>query len=89
MSNNGAMLRTAILKGLGIGLMPWFIVGEDVKAGHLVPLLTEYEPLEVGIYAVYPQNRQPAAKVRSFVDFLATRFQQEPSWEPRGPPKRR
>jgi DNA-binding transcriptional LysR family regulator len=30
---------------------------------------------------VYPPGRQLSAKVRSFVDFLATRFTGEPKWD--------
>ena len=34
-----------------------------------------------GIYAVYLPDRNPAAKVRAFIDFIAGRFAPEPPWE--------
>ena len=37
-------------------------------------LLQEHEAMEHGIYAVYPHNRHLAAKVRTFVEFLAGYF---------------
>ena len=80
-ANNGNMLRVAVLKGQGIGLAPTFLVGEDLAAGRMVPLLPEYAPVEEDLAVVYPHRRQLSAKVRSFVDFLAARFTGEPEWD--------
>ncbi|HKW54476.1 MAG TPA: LysR family transcriptional regulator [Stellaceae bacterium] len=80
-ANNGDVLRTAALQGHGIALGPTFILGEDIRAGTLVRLLPDYTPPEVGLYAVYPPSRHLSAKVRSFVDFLVTRFGGEPEWD--------
>lgn len=80
--NNGDILRTAALAGTGIVRGPTFIVGEDVCAGRLVPLpLSGYEPPDGALYAVYPPGRHLSAKVRSFIDFLARRFGEEPEWD--------
>ncbi|PTL82399.1 LysR family transcriptional regulator [Vitiosangium sp. GDMCC 1.1324] len=80
-ASNGELLRVAALRGLGITLAPTFIVGEDLAARRLVPLLPGHVPAEAAIYAVYPQGRHLSAKVRSFVDFLAERFGTPPEWE--------
>jgi DNA-binding transcriptional LysR family regulator len=37
-------------------------------------VLTEYGSEELGIYALYPSRRHLSAKVRSFIDFLAARW---------------
>lgn len=79
--NNGDALQAAVREGLGIALLPTFIVGEDLKAGRLQSVLNEFEPSETAIYAVYPHNRHLSPKVRSFVDFLAARFAPRPYWE--------
>jgi len=80
-SNNGNFLRIALIKGEGIGLAPTFLVGEDVAAGRLVPLLPDYPPAPSDLTIVYPHRRQLSAKVRSFVDFLAERCTGEPDWD--------
>lgn len=70
-SNNGEALRDAALAGLGIALLPTFIVGDDLRADRLRALLTAYECWDASIFAVYPPTRHVPAKLRAFVDFLA------------------
>ncbi len=81
LANNGDVLRIAALQGQGVALAPTFMLGEDLRAGTLVRLLPAYTPPEVGLYAVYPPSRHLSAKVRSFVEFLVTRFGGEPEWD--------
>lgn len=73
-SNNGDLLAAAAVAGAGIAYEPEFILGPDLKAGRLVPILTAYTAPLGPIYAVYPSRRYLSAKVRAFVDFLAQRF---------------
>jgi len=80
--NNGDALRLAALAGVGLGLLPTFIVGPDLAAGTLVPLLDPYLRQEGAIHALYPPARHLSPKVRAFVDFLAGRFGPQPYWEP-------
>jgi DNA-binding transcriptional LysR family regulator len=80
-ANNGEVLRAAALHDAGIVLLPSFIVGADLAAGRLVPILADYHVPEIGIHAVYPHSRHLSAKVRSFVDFLVPRFGERPAWD--------
>lgn len=73
-SNNGDLLAAAAVAGVGIVYEPAFILGPDLKAGRLAPILAAYTAPLGPIYAVYPSRRYLAAKVRAFVDFLAQRF---------------
>jgi len=73
-ANNGQMLATLAAAGMGIALEPDFIVAPELQRGALVPLLAGYTPSGAGIYAVYASRRHLSAKVRAFVDFLASRF---------------
>jgi len=73
-SNNGDLLAAAAVAGVGIAYEPEFILGPDLKAGRLVPILASYTAPLGPIYAVYPSRRYLAAKVRAFVEFLAQRF---------------
>jgi DNA-binding transcriptional LysR family regulator len=79
-SNNGDLLAEAAARGAGIVFEPAFIVGPDVRAGRLVPLLQEYVPAASPIYAVYPSRKHLSAKVRLFVDFLVARFAHAQDW---------
>ena len=64
---------------LGIAREPDFIVGPDVRAGRLTPILRRFEPPPLNIYVVYPSRRHLSAKVRAFADFLVERFA-TPQW---------
>jgi DNA-binding transcriptional LysR family regulator len=79
-SNNGELLAEAAAQDAGIVFEPAFIVGPDVRAGRLVPLLQEYTAPPMAIYAVYPSRKHLSAKVRLFVDFLVERFAQSADW---------
>jgi DNA-binding transcriptional LysR family regulator len=82
-ANNAEVTLAALLAGAGLALSPDFIVGPDIAAGRLVPLLTDYDNPFGAIYAVWPHNRNLAPKVRAVVDFLVERFATEPIWERR------
>ncbi len=79
-SNNGDLLAEVAAQGAGIVFEPAFIVGPDVRAGRLVPLLQEYTAPPMPIYAVYPSRKHLSAKVRLFVDFLVERFAKAADW---------
>ncbi|HKU47871.1 MAG TPA: LysR family transcriptional regulator [Burkholderiales bacterium] len=79
-SNNGDLLAEVAARGAGIVFEPAFIVGPDVRAGRLVPLLQDFTPPPVPIYAVYPSRKHLSAKVRRFVEFLMERFAQGQDW---------
>jgi DNA-binding transcriptional LysR family regulator len=80
-SNNGEVLRAAALAGNGIADLPTFLVGPDIAAGRLQPVLTATPPTELGIFALYAPNRYLAAKTRVFIDFLVGRFGEKPAWD--------
>lgn len=81
-ANNGDALRAAAVAGQGIIYQPTFVVADDLRAGTLVPIALDHPTVEFGgIYAVYLPERNPAAKVRAFIDFLAGRFAPEPPWD--------
>jgi DNA-binding transcriptional LysR family regulator len=79
-ANNGELLAAVAMAGVGISMEPDFIIGPDIEAGRLVPLLRDFEAPVSNVYAVYPSRRHLSAKVRVFVDFLAERFVRETGW---------
>lgn len=68
--DSGEALRDAALAGMGIALLPRFLVGEDITAGRLRHLLPSGSPGSVPIVALYPHKRHLEAKVRRFIDLL-------------------
>ena len=81
--NDDEALSQAVLGGLGVALLPTFIVGADLQAGRLLAVLSEYVPVERFAYAVYLPTRHLPAKVRVFIDFLLERFGPQPYWDAR------
>jgi len=80
--NNSEALRETLLKGIGIGRVPTFIVGPDLISGRLIPLLNTYEMPSRMLYAVFPERQYLPAKVRVFLDFAIERFGgDEPYWD--------
>ena len=73
-ANDGQIVRAAGLKHLGILMQPMYIIHEDVVAGRLVPVLTEWELQRLTINIAYPTRRHLPAKVRCFVDFVVEHF---------------
>lgn len=69
-SNNGDVLSEAAIQGLGITLLPSFIVEEGLADGRLVRLLEDYERASLTLFALYPSRRHVPAKTRRFLEFL-------------------
>ncbi len=80
-SNNGDFLRDAAIGGLGLTLLPSFIVHRAVEERQLVPILTDYGFRSVAIHIVYPQTRHVSARARAFIEFARARIGSKPEWE--------
>src|SRR5205823_1683292 len=73
-ANNGDALLAAALAGQGLIYQPTFIVADDIRAGRLVRLTLDHPARTVfAVHALMPPGRNPPAKVRAFVEFLALR----------------
>src|SRR5437773_5908818 len=75
------VVRSAVAAGLGIGILPVYMVGDALQQGQLVPLLRQFQVVpESAIYLVYLPNRTLSSRVRALIAFLAERFGPTPSW---------
>jgi DNA-binding transcriptional LysR family regulator len=88
--NNGDVMHDAARAGLGLALMPTFIVGDSLRSGALkivdIGLVTPPE----AIYVAHPEGRRASAKLRAMVDWLRRAIGDPPAWEAwRQPPRRR
>lgn len=79
--NDDDALSHAVLGGLGLALLPTFLIGKDLQAGRLKAVLSEYITTRRHIYAIYMPTRHLPLKIRVFVDFLAERFGPQPYWD--------
>lgn len=79
-ADNGDALRAAAVAGLGIVYLPSFLVADDVRAGRLVPLLTDHVDRMGAVFTAYPESRHLSPKVRTFIDWLATTLADAP-WD--------
>jgi DNA-binding transcriptional LysR family regulator len=70
-ANTNVALRAAAVAGVGIANAAAFIVREELERGTLVEVLPGYTPKPRELYALYPQNRHLAPKVRAFIDYAA------------------
>ena len=75
-------VRAAVDAGMGVGILPVYMVGDALRQGQLVPLLRQFQVVpESAIYLVYLPNRTLSSRVRALIDFLVERFGPIPSWE--------
>jgi DNA-binding transcriptional LysR family regulator len=70
--NNIIGIRRACEAGLGIAMLPDYIVEED---GGLVQLFSDNETVALDAYFVYPEELKSVARVQAFRDFLVSKAQ--------------
>ncbi|MCG5526325.1 LysR family transcriptional regulator [Ectothiorhodospira haloalkaliphila] len=73
-SDNGEMLVAGAEAGLGLVLVPRFLVAEALAQGRLVTCLDAWQAPELIVYAVYADRRWLPPRVRALIDFLVGRF---------------
>jgi len=79
--DEGELQMQLAMQGLGIVRLTRLTVARAVRAGALVPLLSEFSADDpVAIHAVYPHRRHLAPRVTAFVNFLVEKFTPSP-WE--------
>lgn len=85
---NTEALRDAALAGEGIVQLGAFLVGEDLRAGRLAPVLESVAPAGAPVCAVYPHRRHLAPKVRVLIDAIADRWRGGAPWTSDAAPPR-
>jgi DNA-binding transcriptional LysR family regulator len=74
-SENFLFLRQAILAGLGIGLVPDYVVQDDMRRGEVLTTLDDWRLSIFGtqMFMLYMPNRQHTRAIRTFIDFILER----------------
>ncbi len=73
-SNNGEVLAEAAIQGLGITLLPDFIIEDAIDDGRLVRILEGQERPPLTLFVLYPSRQHVPAKTRLFIDYLVEQF---------------
>jgi DNA-binding transcriptional LysR family regulator len=83
-SEHFPFLREGILAGLGVGLVPDYVVNDKIAAGEVLTTLTEYRLSIFGthMYLLYLPNRHQTRAVRTCIDFLLAKARGAPSERP-------
>lgn len=71
-SGNETLLHLAALEGMGFAMLPAWMVLADVMQGRLRAVLPEVATFSATLHAVYPSRKYLSAKVRTFIDHLAS-----------------
>jgi len=73
-ANNGEVIRDGAIAGLGIALLPEFIVASALANGKLIEVFDTFVSPPLTLYAVYPQHRESSMTIRALTQFLRQRF---------------
>jgi DNA-binding transcriptional LysR family regulator len=74
-SENYLFLRQAVLAGLGIGMLPDYVVQQDVERGDVVTALHAWRLsiFGTGMYMLYMPNRHHTRAASTFIEFMLER----------------
>lgn len=73
-SDSGNLLEEMAIAGLGIIMLPTFIVGDALEFGKLETALENFEMNNFNMYAVYQNTRHLSIKIRTLIDHLVGFF---------------
>ena len=74
LTDSGDAMLPALRAGLGIARLPEFLVGADMQAGLLVPVLEDWSASPVALHLLTPPGSLRPVRVEALIDFLTVRF---------------
>lgn len=69
-ANNAEALREAAIQGIGIAMLPEFVVRDALAEGRLCRILPDYQPEPLHLYAVRLSRRFTPARIRVFLEYI-------------------
>jgi DNA-binding transcriptional LysR family regulator len=69
LSEGVTSIRETVRSGLGIAVLPDWLVREDLISGRLVRILPQWKAKDLPVHVVYSAGRVLPIRVRAFVDF--------------------
>ncbi|WP_307512814.1 LysR substrate-binding domain-containing protein [Variovorax sp. W1I1] len=73
-ANDSGTLIAAALTGIGAVCVPALLAQPYTERGSLVPVLKEFMPHDIWLYAAYTQRRHNSAAMRALLKLLETRM---------------
>ncbi|HAF01756.1 MAG TPA: LysR family transcriptional regulator [Methylophilaceae bacterium] len=70
-SNDNNLIRHAALSGMGLALLPEWLISEDLTTKKLMAVQQNRPIFEMQLYAVYTSRKYMPLKLRTLIDFLA------------------
>ena len=80
-ANHGHLLLEPLRTGVGIAMLPEFLLSQDLEKGSLVPILTKFPVDPLSLFVVYPPSRHSSPKIRVLVDIVGEWFAANQTWE--------
>jgi DNA-binding transcriptional LysR family regulator len=77
MSEGVGSTREAVRTGLGVAVLPDFLIREDLLSGQLVRVLPQWNAKDLPIHVVYTGARLLPTRVRAFIDFAVSYMTKE------------
>lgn len=75
--NNADNYVICALRGCGLIQLPRFHVEDDLRAGRLIEVLSDWPSPAMPLTALYPHRRQSSPRVRVFIDWLVTVYEEK------------
>jgi len=69
--NDTTLIKMVVVSGFGLGWLPTYMCQEEIKAGLLVEVLTDWSRGEREVHALFASHKLISPKVRAFIDFIA------------------
>lgn len=63
-------IKQAIIVGLGVSVLSWHTLTQEIDTGQLAILDVEHFPIERHWYVVYPRGKQLSVVAQTFIDYL-------------------
>jgi DNA-binding transcriptional LysR family regulator len=77
-ANDGRVILEGVRRGLGVAILPRYLVEEDLQSGRLTALLEGFPVATYWLKALVPRIKMDKPAVRELVAFLKTRTQSAP-----------
>jgi LysR family transcriptional regulator, regulator for bpeEF and oprC len=77
--NDSNVYEDALHAGLGIGMLPSYVLGCEEKAKGLVEVLPDWASDPIPIFVMYPSNRHLSTRVQAFGEWVAELCERHPS----------
>lgn len=76
-SESVTSVREAVRAGLGVAVLPGWLIRDDLLSGQLVRVLPQWNAKDLPVHVVYAGARLVPARVRAFIDFAISYMTEE------------